>query len=189
MKIEIEKSEYDRLKSREEKLMAYYEWFVDKENDLVTVEDIVNKNTELEEENRKLKEEIKKLGKENFVMKDRLKFWYKWVTREEIERVEEENKKLKKELELVRKNTRANVETLDNMYWENVDLKKENKELQRENDKLKIHTEAKDKAYMDLLADYNYQKARIKKTERAFIKYKEKLEKLEVDLDMVVMNR
>lgn len=63
------------------------------------------------------------------------------------------------------------------------------KELQRENDKLKIHIEAKDKAYMDLLADYNYLKARIKKTERAFIKYKEKLEKLEVDLDMVVMNR
>ena len=57
MKIEIEKSEYDRLKSREEKLMAYYEWFVDKENDLVTVEDIVNKNIELEEENKKLKEE------------------------------------------------------------------------------------------------------------------------------------
>ena len=42
---------------------------------------------------------------------------------------------------------------------------------------------------MDLLADYNYLKARIKKTERAFIKYKEKLEKLEVDLDMIVMNR
>ena len=106
-----------------------------------------------------------------------------------IDELEEENKKLNKELELVRKNTRANVETLDNMYWENVDLKKENKELQRENDKLKIHIEAKDKAYMDLLADYNYLKARIKKTERAFIKYKEKLEKLEIDLDMVVMNR
>ena len=59
MKIEIEKSEYDRLKSREEKLMAYYEWFVDKENDLVTVEDIVNKNIELEEENKELKEIIK----------------------------------------------------------------------------------------------------------------------------------
>ena len=102
---------------------------------------------------------------------------------------DEEIKQLKKELELVRKNTRANVETLDNMYWENVDLKKENKELQRENDALKIRIEAKDKAYMDLLADYNYQRARIRKTERAFIKYKEKLEKLEVDLDMVVMNR
>ena len=61
--------------------------------------------------------------------------------------------------------------------------------LQRENDTLKIRIEAKDKAYMDLLADYNYQKARIRKTERAFIKYKEKLEKLEVDLDKVIMNR
>lgn len=102
---------------------------------------------------------------------------------------DEEIKQLKKELETVRKNTRANVETLDNMYWENVDLKKENKELQRENDKLKLHIEAKDKAYTDLLADYNYQKARIKKTERAFIRYQEKLEKLWIELDMVVMNR
>ena len=59
MKIEIEKSEYDRLKSREEKLMAYYEWFVDKENDLATVEDIVNKNIELEEENKKLNEKVR----------------------------------------------------------------------------------------------------------------------------------
>ena len=107
----------------------------------------------------------------------------------DLQELRNENKNLKKELELVRKNTRTNVETLDNMYWENVDLKKENKELQRENDTLKIRIEAKDKAYMDLLADYNYLKARIKKTERAFIKYKEKLEKLEVDLDMVVMNR
>ena len=49
--------EIKRLKSREEKLMAYYEWFVDKDNDLATVEDIVNKNIELEEENRKLKSE------------------------------------------------------------------------------------------------------------------------------------
>lgn len=103
--------------------------------------------------------------------------------------LEEGNKKLGDELELVRKNTRANVETLDNMYWENVDLKKENKELQRENDKLKLHIEAKDKAYMDLLADYNYLKARIKKAERAFLKYEEKQEKLLGDLDMIVMNR
>lgn len=59
----------------------------------------------------------------------------------EMWELEEENKKLKKELELVRKNTRANVETLDLMYWENVDLKKENKELQRENIKLKAQIE------------------------------------------------
>ena len=61
--------------------------------------------------------------------------------------------------------------------------------MQEENEKLKLHIEAKDKAYMDLLADYNYLKARIKKTERAFLKYLEKLDKLEVDLDKVVMNR
>lgn len=48
---------------------------------------------------------------------------------ERVKELEEENKKLKKELELVRKNTRANMETLDLMYWENVDLKKENEEL------------------------------------------------------------
>lgn len=53
---------------------------------------------------------------------------------EYIAMVEEENKNLKKELELVRKNTKANVETLDNMYWELVDLKKENKELQKDLD-------------------------------------------------------
>jgi transcription termination factor NusB len=56
--MEIEEQEYKRLKSREEKLMAYYEWYVDKENDLATVEDIVNKNIKLEEENRKLKESL-----------------------------------------------------------------------------------------------------------------------------------
>ena len=33
-----------------------------------------------------------------------------------INELEQENKRLGKELELVRKNTRANVETLDNMY-------------------------------------------------------------------------
>ena len=135
------------------------------------------------------KEELKK---ELEKLKDFKVYVFEWdvyVKAEDYKEIAIENKKLKKELELVRKNTRANVETLDNMFLENMDLKKENKELQRENDKLKIHIEAKDKAYMDLLADYNYLKARIKKTERAFIKYKEKLEKLEVDLDMVVMNR
>lgn len=32
------------------------------------------------------------------------------------EKLKKENENLKKELELVRKNTKANVETLDNMY-------------------------------------------------------------------------
>ena len=57
---------------------------------------------------------------------------YTEVYRNKIKELEEENKKLNKELKLVRKNTRANVETLDNMYWELVDLKKENKELQKD---------------------------------------------------------
>ena len=94
----------------------------------------------------------------------------------------EENKKLKDKIE----HLEFDIEAWKKLkaVWE-----KKEQELQRENDKLKIHIEAKDKAYMDLLADYNYLKARIKKTERAFIRYKEKLEKLEVDLDMVVMNR
>jgi len=56
------------------------------------------------------------------------------VVKNRVEKLEKENKQLKKELELVRKNTRANVETLDNMYWELVDLKKENKELQKDLD-------------------------------------------------------
>ena len=77
MKIEIEKSEYDRLKSREEKLMAYYEWFVDKENDLVTVEDIVNKNIKLEEENKKLKSDLSECECSFWFENDEVWFW-KW---------------------------------------------------------------------------------------------------------------
>lgn len=61
MKIEIEKREYDRLKSREEKLMAYYEWFVDKENNLVTVEDIITENIELKKTKEAYKEIIEAL--------------------------------------------------------------------------------------------------------------------------------
>lgn len=96
--------------------------------------------------------------------------------------LEQENKSLKDKKE----HLEFDIEAWKKLkaVWE-----KKEQELQRENDTLKIRIEAKDKAYMDLLADYNYLKARIKKTERAFIKYKEKLEKLEVDLDMVVMNR
>ena len=94
----------------------------------------------------------------------------------------EENKKLKDKIG----HLEFDIEAWKRLkaVWE-----KKEQELQRENDKLKIHIEAKDKAYMDLLADYNYLKARIKKTERAFLKYEEKQEKLLGDLDMVVMNR
>lgn len=58
MKIEIEKREYDRLKSREEKLLAYYEWWREWEwMDLNTIEEVINDNIRLREENKKLKEE------------------------------------------------------------------------------------------------------------------------------------
>ena len=63
------------------------------------------------------------------------------------------------------------------------------KEMVEENDKLKIHIEAKDKAYMDLLADYNYLKARIKKMERAYLKFHDDLKKLDDKLDNDIMNR
>lgn len=95
-------------------------------------------------------------------------------------------KKFIVELEKENKNLRDYADNLDS---ENDNQAIEIEELKKENDKLKIHIEAKDKAYMDLLADYDYLKARIKKTERAFLKYEEKQEKLLGDLDMIVMNR
>lgn len=51
------------------------------------------------EKNKKLEEKNKRLEKENFVMRDRLKFWYKWVTREEIEEVEKEIQETQKTLD------------------------------------------------------------------------------------------
>ena len=90
MKVEIEKSEYNRLKSREEKLIAYYEWFVDKENDLATVEDIVNKHIELEEENETLRDTNGDLQRWLKQTEDMLKFQQK------------ENKKLREENEILK---------------------------------------------------------------------------------------
>ena len=87
------------------------------------------------------------------------------------------------------KTINISVYDLESMEKEIEELKKENKSLKEQNEKLELHIQAKDKAYMDLLADYDYLKARIKKTERAFIKYGEKHKKLFIDLDMVVMNR
>ena len=94
MKIEIEKSEYDRLKSREEKLMAYYGWFVDKENDLVTVEDVVNKNIELEKENKKLNENIKWYEKEEDRLREEIRF-----LEECLDNKEKVNKQLREEIQ------------------------------------------------------------------------------------------
>ena len=124
----------------------------------------------LEEENKNLRAYADNLDSENDNQAIEIE-----ELKKENKKLKKENKKLKEERDLYKA---RNEELNENCFW-----------LARENDKLKIHIEAKDKAYMDLLADYNYLKARIKKTERAFIKYKEKLEKLEVDLDMVVMNR
>lgn len=115
MKIEIEELEYDRLKSREEKLMAYYGWFVDKENDLATVEDIVNKNIELRNENKKLNEFKTKREESMFYFKvqmeraepktareaedlQKAKAIFEGLYREELSCLEEENIKLKEDL-------------------------------------------------------------------------------------------
>ena len=60
---------------------------------------------------------------------------------------------------------------------------------QEENEQLQLHIEAKDKAYMNLLTDYNYLQARIKRMEKAFLEYVENHKKLEDELDDVIMNR
>lgn len=62
-------------------------------------------------------------------------------------------------------------------------------QLEKENDKLKIHIEAKDKAYMDLLTDYNYLKARIKRMEKAYLKFNKDFKKIDDELDNAIMNR
>ena len=76
---------------------------------------------------RELEKENKKLEKENFVMKDRLKFWYKWVTREEIEKAEEENRQLK-----------LHIEAKDKAYTA---LLKDYEELKEDNKRLKAEIE------------------------------------------------
>ena len=93
MKIEIEKSEYDRLKSREEKLLAYYGWFVDKENDLATVEDIVTENIKLKSDlSLVIKERDDNIKVNEFFKKTNSELW------NVIEWLKEENRNLKSEL-------------------------------------------------------------------------------------------
>lgn len=72
-------------------------------------------------------------------------------------------------------------------YADNLDSENDNQAIEIE--KLKLHIEAKDKAYMSLLTDYNYLKARIKRMEKAFLEYVGKHKKLEDELDDVIMNR
>ena len=61
--------------------------------------------------------------------------------------------------------------------------------LARENEQLKLHMEAKDKAYMNLLTDYNYLQARIKRMEKGYLKFHDDLRNLDDELDDVIMNR
>ena len=120
MKIEIEKSEYDRLKSREEKLMAYYGWFVDKENDLATVEDIINENIEL----HNTLEDVYKAKRELWMDKTRLKALSNHKTEvitwlwKNLDELKEENKKL---------NNRINE-----LIWKIDQLEEENENLSKD---------------------------------------------------------
>lgn len=47
-----------KLKSREEKLLAYYKWYVDKEHNLTEVEDIITENIKLKEKVKELEERL-----------------------------------------------------------------------------------------------------------------------------------
>ena len=112
------KYDYDSLK-REKKELEKENRTI-RENSLLwqsTMEEAYNRIIQLEQENEKLKEENEKLKKENSVMKDRLKFWYKWVTREEIDKTEKENRKLKAEIE-IRKLT---AKDYAKQYWVELD--------------------------------------------------------------------
>ena len=86
-----------------------------------------------------------------------------------------ENGKLEEE----NKNLRA--------YADNLDSENDNQAIEIE--ELKLHIEAKDKAYMSLLTDYNYLQARIKRMEKGYLKFHDDLKKLDDELDDVIMNR
>ena len=138
MKIEIEKSEYDRLKSREEKLMAYYEWFVDKENDLATVEDIVNENIEL----RNTLEDVYKAKRELWMEKGKLLALSEHKT-EMVMRLW----KIKDELEEENKNLNIKVASLE---WEIKWLNSVIDKLKEENQTLELWLDNKEKVNKSL---------------------------------------
>ena len=138
MKIEIEKSEYDRLKSREEKLMAYYEWFVDKENDLATVEDIINENIELRDtiediykENRKLLGDKVRLKTLSNHKTDVITWLWK-----NLDEFREENKKLKEKIERLEFDVDAWHQLKLLLEWEIEKLKETIKDHQLYEEKL-----------------------------------------------------
>ena len=164
MKIEIEKSEYDRLKSREEKLMAYYEWFVDKENDLATVEDIINENIELRDtiediykENRKLLGDKVRLKTLSNHKTDVITWLWK-----NLDEFREENKKLKE----------YNWELIEN-HKKDIDvLCKENEKLKEKIERLEFDVDAWHQ--LKLLLEWEIEK--LKETIKDHQLYEEKLE-------------
>lgn len=103
-----------------------------------------------------------------------------------VSELREENKKLKE----------YNWELIENHKKDIAILCEENEKLRAyadnlaiEIEELKLHIEAKDKAYMDLLTDYNYLQARIKRMEKGYLKFHDDLKKLDDKLDDVIMNR
>ena len=118
---------------------------------------------DLEKENKKLREYADSLDSEN----DNQAI--------EIEELKIENKKLKEKIKRLEFDVDA---------WYQLKLL-----LEWEIEKLNLHIETKDKAYMSLLTDYNYLQARIKRMEKAFLEYVENHKKLEDELDEVIMNR
>lgn len=108
---------------------------------------------ELEEENKNLRAYADNLDSEN----DNQAI--------EIEELKKENKKLKEDNRFLTKISKEYMEK-ENIVevTEFTELYKD--DLEEENEKLKLHIEAKDKAYMSLLTDYNYLQARIKRMEK-----------------------
>ena len=90
MKVEIEKSEYDRLKSREEKYLAYMSMLNYRWEDETYVDALCWKVAELEEENETLRDTNGDLQRWLKQTEDMLKFQ------------QEENKKLKEENEVLK---------------------------------------------------------------------------------------
>lgn len=128
------------------------------------IDNLIEKNKELEEENKKLNEFKEKREKSMFYFKA------------QMERAEPKTAREAEDLQRAK-------EIFEKLYREELSC------LEEENGKLKIHIEAKDKAYMDLLTDYNYLKARIKKMEKAYLNFHDDLKRLDDKLDNDIMNR
>ena len=85
--------EIKKLKSREEKLMAYYKWYVDKDHNLTEVEDIITENIKLKSDlSLVIKERDDNIKVNEFFKKTNSELW------NVIEWLKEQNKKLKSDL-------------------------------------------------------------------------------------------